>query len=386
MKSLHQGHIVVATFQQAELGGDIGAIGRQKRLRIALQAGLQRFDGIECRCQRLRQAGQVPVRDLWLLAETVATVLAIGRVRRPVGIEIVDPAVRAIVDGQAEDRHVVGVHHAVHESDPHPVRDHPRRAHTDLIEPVRAQAFAFAPQLGKITVDGEIDQLPEQGSLAARRGQLEIAEADEGWRDPADNGTFLRRRMAVVKHVANDILAGRQQAQGPRRRHAEMVHCFAAEELADRGAQHGAAIGAARIRRRPGTLELHFPALTRRVDDLAQGDGATVTQLPGPVAKLMSSIVGGKRLHACQQGISAENVGKELRFDLIIVKTKDFGHFRRVRNQAWRADRRWRNRRMQGTANLAQARAGFRIGGQFAEKSIVEMQSGKHVDPAAGRR
>ena len=39
---------------------------------------------------------------------------------------ITDPAVGAVVDGQAEDRQVVGVHHPVDEADPLPLDDQPR--------------------------------------------------------------------------------------------------------------------------------------------------------------------------------------------------------------------------------------------------------------------
>ena len=83
-------------------------------------------------------------------------------------------------------------------------------------------------------------------------------------------GTGLELRMAVVEHVALDHLAGPDQAERARRRDAEVVHRLAAQELANRRAQHRATVGAARVRRPAGALELQLPALAGTVDDLAQ--------------------------------------------------------------------------------------------------------------------
>jgi hypothetical protein len=44
------------------------------------------------------------------------------------------------------------------------------------------------------------------------------------------------------------------------------------------------------------------------IDGLAQGDRAAVAQLPGPVAELMTAVIGGVRLHAFEQGVTAENL------------------------------------------------------------------------------
>ena len=98
--------------------------------------------------------------------------------------------------------------------------------------------------------------------------------------------------MTVVEHVSHDLLAGRHQAQRARGWHPEVMHRLAAQKLANRRAQHGAAIGAAGIRRWARALELQLPALAGRADRFAKRDRPAVTELPGPLAELVPAIVG----------------------------------------------------------------------------------------------
>ena len=179
------------------------------------------------------------------------------------------------------------------QTSPNHWRDHVRRVGVEVRE---------------VAADAEVDQLLQQRQVAARGRQLEVAEAEERRRDPADDRAGLRRGSAVVEHVAHHVVAGGDQAQRARGRHAEVVHGLAAEELADRRAQHGAAVGGARIRRRARALELQLPALATGGDDLAQRDGAAVAQLPGPVAELMAAVVGRVRVHAGQQRVACEHL------------------------------------------------------------------------------
>src|SRR3546814_8690793 len=58
------------------------------------------------------------------------------------------------------------------------------------------------------------------------------AEAQERGRDPAHDRARLGARVAVVEHVAHDLVAGPHQRQRARGRHAEVVHGLAAQELA----------------------------------------------------------------------------------------------------------------------------------------------------------
>ncbi len=107
-------------------------------------------------------------------------------------------------------------------------------------------------------------------------------------------------RMAVVEHVAHHLLAGRDQAERARGRHAEVMHRLAAQEFAHRRAQHRAAVGGARVRGWARAFQLQLPALAARVDDFAERDRATVAELPGPVAELMAA-VNASRTAACRR-------------------------------------------------------------------------------------
>ena len=88
------------------------------------------------------------------------------------------------------------------------------------------------------------------------------------------------------------------------------MHCFAAQEFANRRAQHGTAVGRARVRCRTCALQLQLPAFALRIDRFTQRDGAAVTELTGPVAELVSAIVGCVRLHAIEQRVTAEYLRK----------------------------------------------------------------------------
>src|SRR3569623_2534002 len=95
--------------------------------------------------------------------------------------------------------------------------------------------------------------------------------------------------MTVVQEAAQHRLAGGDERQRAGRWHAEVEHRLAAHELAQRRAQHRAAIRGARVRRRPGALQLELPRLAG-VADLAERDRASVAELAGPRAELMAAV------------------------------------------------------------------------------------------------
>ncbi len=331
------------------------------------------------------QPGQVPVRDLRLPAETVAPARRVGGVGRPIRIVVVDPAIRAVVDGQAEHRHVVGVHHAVHETHPHPFAHQPRGPLADRGEPVAVQRLAIAAQSGKITADAEIGQLPQQGHVTARGRQLEIAEAQERRRHAADDRTGFGLRMPVVEHVAHHRFTGRHQAQRTGGGNAEMMHRLAAQELANRGAQHRTAVGGARIRRRPGPLQLQFPAPPLHVHGFPQRDRPAIAQLAGPGAKLVTAVVGRERLHARPDRVAAEYLRERRVGQIRAAEAQRLRHLARPCHQARRGHRCRRDRRPQGAQYFPPPRSLLRVAGQFAHEGIVVAQRlhGDHAIPSA---
>jgi hypothetical protein len=323
---------------------------------------------------------QVPPRHLHLLAEAVAAPAGVGGVGRPLRIVVVDPAVRTVVDGEAEDRQVVGVHHPMHETHAHPVRDGLGRALAHLAEPRSVERLALAVQVRKIATNGELHQLAQQGVIATRKRQLEMAEAKERRRHPAHHRARLIRRVAVVEHVAQHRLASAHQAQRARRRHAQVMHRLAAQEFADRRAQHRASIGRARIRRRPGALELQLPAIAARRHHLAQRDRPAVAELPGPVAELVPAVIARPGLHAIEQAVAAEHLGKPRLGHVRLAETQRLRHLGRMRQQRGSRHRRGRHPRIQRAFDMSRARAGLGIAGQLAEEGVVEVQFGHAGD------
>src|SRR5258706_8405411 len=120
------------------------------------------------------------------------------------------------------------------------MRDHHGGACAYLSEPFGAYRFrqcltcAVAmrgKELREIAPNGEVDELRQQRYVAARRRQLEVAEANERRRHPAYDGARLRLRVAVVEHVALAEVSGGNQAERPSGRHPEVMHRLAAQEF-----------------------------------------------------------------------------------------------------------------------------------------------------------
>ena len=94
---------------------------------------VQRF-GADKRRQRLGQTLQIPQPHRRLVFKTVAP-LIIGVVADEVRLEIVKEAIRAVVDGQTENRHVVGIHHPMGKAHGLPAGDGLRGARDNVTEP-----------------------------------------------------------------------------------------------------------------------------------------------------------------------------------------------------------------------------------------------------------
>jgi hypothetical protein len=61
-----------------------------------------------------------------------------------------------------------------------------------------------------------------------RSEDFEVAKPDKARGNTTHNRAWLMFCIAIVKHIAQYILSGRNQTQGTRRRDAERVHRFAA--------------------------------------------------------------------------------------------------------------------------------------------------------------
>ncbi len=155
-----------------------------------------------------------------------------------------------------------------------------------------------------------IGQLSQEIGFLTRRKQLEVPEADERLRHPADHGARLRCRVTVIEHVPHDLLARQHEAQGTGGGDAQVMHGFGAEKFPHGRAKHRQAVGRPRVGRGAGALELQHPALAAAADHLAEVDCPAIAELTRPVAELMPTVAGGVRIHAGKHTVAGENFRK----------------------------------------------------------------------------
>ena len=218
-------------------------------------------------------------------------------------VECIQKAERAVIDGQTEQRHVVGVHHAMTKTNELPLRDEPRRATSDFFEQ-RGRAV----DAGEVALRRSNEQLLQRLLiLCCVRKVLEVAEAQERRRD-------ARHHRRGFHRLAPHRLRRRNDGQRARRRDAQSVHRLRAQELADRGAQHGTAVAHARVGREAAALQLHFHRAGRGVD-FAEQQRAAIAQLPGPDAELVAGVHRRKRPHAVGHLVAGEHRQRLRRFE-----------------------------------------------------------------------
>jgi hypothetical protein len=130
----------------------------------------------------------------------------------------------AVVDGLAGDGHVVGIHHAVNETNQHPLRDEfGLRANYRIEE--RAIGL-FGPRGFRVMPgDDVVGQQLYALDVALRREELERADPDMAGGHPRENRTGER---LLTQHG----LAGQDGGQRAGRRDAERRHRFADDVFA----------------------------------------------------------------------------------------------------------------------------------------------------------
>ena len=143
-----------------------------------------------------------------------------------------------VVNGQAQDAHVVGVHHPVAKAHGLPLRHEARGALAHGLQQggvrVTCQAGAV-PAFGVVAVDDVVGQRLQRVLLAVGCKVFKVAKAHKAARHAGDDGSGLDLLAAHLPGGAGD-------AQRARCRHTQAVHGFAAQKLTDAGAQYRAAI------------------------------------------------------------------------------------------------------------------------------------------------
>jgi hypothetical protein len=158
------------------------------------------------------------------------------------GVEGVHELEGPVVDGQAQDAHVVGVHHPVHEAHRLPLGEQAGRALGHLAQQRGVRVGGRAAR-GIEALDDVVGQGLQLGVLAA------VAKCSK-W------PKRMKLGATRVTTAAVSIVSRRTGRSEPTTHSARVVGCpglhgLADQELADRRAQHRAAVAHARVGRRP---------------------------------------------------------------------------------------------------------------------------------------
>ena len=148
----------------------------------------------------------------------------------------------------------------------------------------RASAgFSRAGRLGVVPRDGVVDEPPQQGGVAGGAGELEAADPQVAARHP--------RQQAPGQHgLALDRAARADHGQRAGGRDAEGVHALAHDVLAQHRADRGQAVAAAGERRASRALEVQVAHAAVGQPELAQQEGASVTEARGVAAELVTGV------------------------------------------------------------------------------------------------
>ena len=115
-------------------------------------------------------------------------------------------------------------------------------------------------------------EIAEAVGVAARGKILKRADADVARGNARQHSTGQHR-------LAKNLLAGRNGREGARGRDAQRVHGLGDDVFAQHRPERGAAVAAARKRRRHGARQLDVFARAVAADNVAEQDRAAVAEL-----------------------------------------------------------------------------------------------------------
>ena len=366
---VHQRLVGFLQRAEAQLFGPRFTLGVHGEFHVVVEHRLQPPHVVHEGRHGFQQTSHVPRPDVRLVGVAVSSTTGVGGVGRPVDVKGFEPAVGAVVDGEPVNRHVVGVHHAVNEADPHPMGDHRRCGFSHLGQPRDETVVGAGVVVREVMANGVVNQRAKRFVMAVGGVNLEAAEANETGRHAAHHGTGFGGRVAVVEDVSHHRLARGNQRQGAGRGHAEVMHCFAAKEFSNGGAQHGFAVGGARIGRQAGAFELQFEKAVVRLD-FAQRDGSPVAKLSGPVAELMATVALGVGFHPLNGWSATEHIA----VFAASLEAQRFAHFGRPEGEAGRRGGRGLHPRPALPGHLAWPAANDIIAWCLAQKAGVPRQ------------
>ena len=154
------------------------------------------------------------------------------------GVKRIEKLKRAVVNRQAQNAHIVGIHHPVAKAYRLPLRQHVGCA---LAHGLQKVGISIALQRGGaaafwvVAVDDIVCQLAQLIDLVACGEMLKMAKAQKA-------GSYAGHDRCSFHGLACNRLGRANQRQSTRGRDAKRCHGFAAEKFSNRRAQHGAAI------------------------------------------------------------------------------------------------------------------------------------------------
>mmetsp|Transcript_107243 Transcript_107243/g.341601 ORF Transcript_107243/g.341601 Transcript_107243/m.341601 type:complete len:267 (+) Transcript_107243:354-1154(+) len=203
---------------------------------------------------------------------------------------------------------------------------------------------------------------------------LEVAKADEGRGNAADHCSLLHTSALTV--LPHDVVASADQGQGPRSRHPKSVHGLRGQELTDGRAEHGSTVRLAAVRREPGALELHLPALPRGSHGLPQRDRPAVAELAGEAPPLVAGVHRRMRVEARENAVACEDLQKQGTLTLCEAQTQKLrGNIVRVCHQTWAAYLCWPHAGIRRIGHFAGKVLLCEVRGQVARERVVACRS-----------
>jgi hypothetical protein len=260
---------------------------------------------IHQRKQSLGEPGKIPLRNGRLIGVGVAPKF-IDRAEGSRRIERIHEGAWSKIDGLSRKRRVVGVHHAMDETDMHPARDQRRLAFDDGLKKRKGRPLGISG-IGEVAINDVIGKTFDGFQVAARCEILEGPDADVTGCDPGQHGSRQRP-------VAVDSFSRRDGGQGPCGRNSERMHRFAHEIFAQDRPQCRAAVSAPRERRSARALQLDIAPFAVVVQDLAEEDCAAIAKLRNEIAELMPGIGHRDRLGARRRNVAGKQRRQLVRF------------------------------------------------------------------------
>ena len=164
-------------------GGEEGFVG--------LERGHGLLGVVDERHEGLAQAKQVPVGHVGLAGIGIAAAV-VGVVANVAGVEGVHELEGAVVDGEAQDAHVVGVHDAVAKAHGLPLGHHDGGALGHLGQQ-RGVGVGLGSATGVKVRNHKVGQLAQRGVLAAVAEVFEVPKANKAGRHTGDHGGRFNR-------------------------------------------------------------------------------------------------------------------------------------------------------------------------------------------------